>query len=50
LAAQQKAAHQAALPDDMSDASLIGGGIIAGHSLASLGLGIYLLLTTLFSK
>jgi hypothetical protein len=49
-AAQQITADQAALPDDMSDSSLIGGGIIAGDSLASLGLGIYLLLTTLFSK
>ncbi len=34
------------LPDDMSATSLIGGGLIAGDSLAALGLGIYGLLST----
>jgi hypothetical protein len=34
----------------MSDPSLVGGGLIAGDSLASLALGIYLLLGTLFNK
>ena len=49
-AARQKAANQTAVPDDMSDPSLIGGGLIAGDSLAALGIGIYGLLGTLFSK
>jgi len=34
----------------MSDASLVGGGIIAGDSLSSLGLGICHLPSTLFNK
>ena len=38
----------AALPSDMSTASLIGGGLIAGDALAALGLGIAGLLGTLF--
>jgi hypothetical protein len=38
------------VPDDMSDPSLIGGGLIAGDSLAALGLGLYGLLGTLLSK
>ncbi len=37
-----------ALPADMSTTSLIGGGLIAGDSLAALGLGIYGLLKTLW--
>jgi uncharacterized oligopeptide transporter (OPT) family protein len=36
-----------ALPEDMSSASLIGGGLIAGDALAALGLGIIGLLATL---
>ncbi|MFI5357420.1 MAG: OPT/YSL family transporter [Opitutales bacterium] len=36
----------AALPDDMGTMSLIGGGLIAGDSLAALSVGIYGLLTT----
>ncbi|MGH8800317.1 MAG: OPT/YSL family transporter, partial [Casimicrobiaceae bacterium] len=36
-----------ALPDDMSTTSLVGGGLIAGDSLAALGLGIAGLLATL---
>jgi len=36
------------LPEDMSATSLIGGGLIAGDSLAALGLGIAGLLKTLF--
>jgi hypothetical protein len=35
------------LPEDMSTMSLVGGGLIAGDSLAALGLGIYGLLKTL---
>jgi uncharacterized oligopeptide transporter (OPT) family protein len=34
------------LPEDMSATSLIGGGLIAGDSLAALGIGIWGLLTT----
>ncbi|HEY7945145.1 MAG TPA: OPT/YSL family transporter [Casimicrobiaceae bacterium] len=37
-----------ALPEDMSTTSLVGGGLIAGDSLAALGLGIAGLLATLF--
>ena len=40
----------AGLPDDMSDPSLIGGGLIAGDSLAALGLGLWGLLGALFGK
>ena len=47
---QPKPADAAALPDDMSDSSLIGGGLIAGDSLAALGLGLYGLVGTLFGK
>jgi hypothetical protein len=36
-----------ALPADMSTMSLIGGGLIAGDSLAALSVGIYGLLSTL---
>jgi uncharacterized oligopeptide transporter (OPT) family protein len=35
------------LPEDMSTMSLVGGGLIAGDSLAALGLGVYGLLKTL---
>ena len=38
----------AALPEDMSTASLVGGGLIAGDALAALGLGVAGLLATLF--
>ena len=34
------------LPSDMSTMSLVGGGLIAGDSLAALSVGIYGLLTT----
>jgi uncharacterized oligopeptide transporter (OPT) family protein len=34
------------LPEDMSATSLIGGGLIAGESLAALGIGLYGLLST----
>ena len=37
-----------ALPEDMSTASLVGGGLIAGDALAALGLGIAGLLATVF--
>ena len=49
-AIQQNAPTATAIPDDMSDPSLIGGGLIAGDSLAALGLGLYGLLATLFNK
>ena len=39
----------AALPEDMSTTSLVGGGLIAGDALAALGLGIAGLLATLFT-
>jgi hypothetical protein len=35
------------LPEDMSTTSLVGGGLIAGDALASLGYGIFLLLRTM---
>ncbi|HTZ19562.1 MAG TPA: hypothetical protein VMC06_01670, partial [Opitutaceae bacterium] len=35
------------IPSDMSTMSLIGGGLIAGDSLAALSVGIYGLLTTM---
>jgi hypothetical protein len=38
------------LPTDMSTMSLIGGGLIAGDSLAALSVGVYGLLTTVLSK
>ena len=34
------------LPSDMSTTSLVGGGLIAGDSLAALSVGIYGLVTT----
>lgn len=37
---------EAALPSDMSTMSLVGGGLIAGESLAALAVGIYGLLST----
>jgi uncharacterized oligopeptide transporter (OPT) family protein len=40
-------AGQPELPDDMSTASLLGGGLIAGDALAALGLGIVGLLATM---
>ena len=44
-AARAAAGHED-LPEDMSTMSLVGGGLIAGDSLAVLGLGIYGLLQT----
>ena len=46
-AAKTPAEESEELPDDMSTTSLIGGGLIAGDSLAALGLGVYGLLRTL---
>jgi uncharacterized oligopeptide transporter (OPT) family protein len=40
------AADDAALPSDMGTMSLLGGGLIAGDSLAALSVGIYGLITT----
>jgi len=45
-----KPADAAAVPDDMSAPSLIGGGLIAGDSLSALGLGLWGLLGALFGK
>jgi hypothetical protein len=42
-----KPAGQEGVPEDMSTMSLVGGGLIAGDSLAALGVGIYGLVTTL---
>ena len=39
--------EEADIPEDMSDTSLVGGGLIAGDSLAALGLGIAGLLSTM---
>ena len=36
----QSSSKDAALPDDMSTTSLVGGGLIAGDALAALGFGI----------
>jgi uncharacterized oligopeptide transporter (OPT) family protein len=41
---------EAELPDDMSTASLVGGGLIAGDALAALGLGIFGLLATVMTS
>jgi hypothetical protein len=38
------------LPADMSATSLVGGGLIAGDALASLGYGIFLLLQTMLGR
>jgi uncharacterized oligopeptide transporter (OPT) family protein len=40
LSRKKPAPGETALPDDMSTTSLVGGGLIAGDSLAALGLGI----------
>jgi uncharacterized oligopeptide transporter (OPT) family protein len=45
-AAKRKAADANALPSDMSTMSLVGGGLIAGDSLAALSVGVYGLLQT----
>lgn len=46
-ARRPKAPGREGVPEDMSTMSLVGGGLIAGDSLAALGLGIYGLLHTL---
>lgn len=43
---RKKAADANALPSDMSTMSLVGGGLIAGDSLAALSVGVYGLLKT----
>ncbi|MFA5193841.1 MAG: peptide transporter, partial [Verrucomicrobiia bacterium] len=43
---RKKAADANALPADMSTMSLVGGGLIAGDSLAALSVGVYGLLKT----
>ena len=47
LAARHPNAAQDALPADMSTTSLVGGGLIAGDSLAALSVGIFGLLKTI---
>ena len=49
LAKKKPAAGSKALPEDMGTTSLVGGGLIAGDSLAALGLGIVGLAGTLLS-
>ena len=44
--AKPKAGDDGDLPPDMNTTSLVGGGLIAGDSLAALGLGIWGLLST----
>ena len=46
-ARRPKPAGHEGVPEDMSTMSLVGGGLIAGDSLAALGLGLYGLVTTL---
>jgi uncharacterized oligopeptide transporter (OPT) family protein len=46
-ASKPRPAEHEGVPEDMSTMSLVGGGLIAGDSLAALGLGIYGLLRTL---
>jgi uncharacterized oligopeptide transporter (OPT) family protein len=43
---QPRKAEEEGLPEDMSTMSLVGGGLIAGDSLAALGLGVWGLLKT----
>ncbi len=45
-ARRPKKEGQEDLPEDMSTVSLVGGGLIAGDSLAALGLGIWGLMRT----
>lgn len=48
LNARRGKSADAGIPADMSTTSLVGGGLIAGDSLAALSIGIYGLLQTLF--
>jgi uncharacterized oligopeptide transporter (OPT) family protein len=48
LASSKQGSDKAGLPADMSTMSLVGGGLIAGDSLAALSLGIYGLLRTVW--
>jgi hypothetical protein len=48
-AKEAPAEHGEELPEDMSTTSLVGGGLIAGDSLAALGLGVFGLLRTLLA-
>jgi uncharacterized oligopeptide transporter (OPT) family protein len=48
LAARRGTAADGGVPADMSTTSLVGGGLIAGDSLAALSVGLYGLLHTLF--
>jgi len=46
-ASRPKPAEHEGVPEDMSTMSLVGGGLIAGDSLAALGVGLFGLVTTL---
>src|SRR5262249_6153464 len=46
-ARRPKPAEHEGVPEDMSTMSLVGGGLIAGDSLAALGVGLFGLVTTL---
>ena len=48
LKSNENVSAEGELPPDMSTMSLVGGGFIAGDSLAALSFGIYLLLKTVF--
>jgi hypothetical protein len=50
LAKRKPQAGEKAMPEDMSTTSLVGGGLIAGDSLAALGLGIVGLAGTVLSS
>mgnify|MGYP005805877599 CR=1 FL=1 len=50
VAKKKPAPGEKAMPEDMSTTSLVGGGLIAGDSLAALGLGIAGLATTVLSR
>jgi hypothetical protein len=49
VARRKPAPGEKAMPEDMSTTSLVGGGLIAGDSLAALGLGIAGLLAIVFA-
>jgi len=46
LSAGKSKSNDPGIPEDMSTTSLVGGGLIAGDSLAALSVGIYGLITT----
>jgi hypothetical protein len=50
VAKKKPVAGEKAMPEDMSTTSLVGGGLIAGDSLAALGLGIAGLTATVLGR